>query len=57
LEAQSDIVEMAHMALGHLEALMKKELVLAAMTMTDEEFQKIGHQQERVDCQVSHIQR
>ncbi len=35
LEAQSNISEMAHMALGHLEALKKKELALAAMTMTD----------------------
>ena len=31
LEAQSDIVEMAHTALGHLEKSKKKELVLAAM--------------------------
>ncbi len=40
LEAQSDIVEMAHTALGHLEALKKKELVLAVLTMTQEEFDK-----------------
>ena len=38
LEAQSDVVEMAHTAIGHLEELKKKELVLAAMTMTEEEF-------------------
>ena len=38
LEAQSDVVKMAHTALGHLEALKKKELILAAMTMTQEEF-------------------
>jgi hypothetical protein len=38
LEAQSDVVEMAHTALGHLEELKKKELVLAAMTMSNEEF-------------------
>ncbi len=42
LEAQSDIVEMAHTALGHLEAPKKKELVLAALTMTQEEFDKIA---------------
>jgi hypothetical protein len=29
-----DLVEMAHTALGHLEALKKKELVLAVLTMT-----------------------
>ena len=38
LEAQSDSVEMAHTAIGHLEELKKKELVIAAMTMTEEEF-------------------
>jgi hypothetical protein len=36
LEAQSDVVEMAHTALGHLEAPKKKELVLAALTMRQE---------------------
>ena len=42
LEAQADVVEMAHTALGHLEALKKKELVLAALTMTQEEFDKFA---------------
>ena len=42
LEAQSDVVKMAHTALGHLEALKKKELVLAALTMTQEEFHKLS---------------
>jgi hypothetical protein len=37
---------MAHTALGHLEVLKKKELVLAMLTMTKEEFKKIA------DCQV-----
>jgi hypothetical protein len=41
LEAQSDIVEMAHTALGHLEELKKKELVLASMTMSNEEFDQL----------------
>ena len=41
LEAQSDIVDMAHTALGQLEALKKKELTLAAMTMPDDEFEKL----------------
>ncbi len=42
LEAQLDVVEMAHTALGHLEALKKQELVLAALTMTQEEFDKLA---------------
>ena len=37
-EAQSDIVEMAHTHLGHMEALKKKELLLAARAMSQEEF-------------------
>ncbi len=41
LEAQSDIVEMAHAAIGHLEELKKKELVLAAMTMSSKEFNQL----------------
>ena len=36
-EAQSDIVEMAHTALGQMEALKKKELVLVAHAMSEEE--------------------
>ena len=41
LEAQSDIVEMAHTALGHLKELKKKELVLASITMSNEEFDQV----------------
>ena len=37
-EAQLDVVEMAHTALGHLVALKKKELLLAAREMSQEEF-------------------
>jgi hypothetical protein len=37
-EAKSDIVEMEHTHLGHMEALKKKELVLAARAMSQEEF-------------------
>jgi hypothetical protein len=44
LEAQSDIVEMAHTALGHLEQMKKKELALAAMTMSQEEFDQLVEQ-------------
>jgi hypothetical protein len=42
LEAQSNVVEMAHTALGHLEMLKKKELVLAVLRMTQEEFNKLA---------------
>ena len=38
LNAQLDVIKIAHTAIGHLEALKKKELVLAALTMTQEEF-------------------
>ncbi len=40
-EAQSDIVDVAHMHLGHLETLKKKELMLAALTMMQEEFDQL----------------
>ncbi len=36
-EAQPDNVEMAHTALGHMVALKKKELLLAAREMSQEE--------------------
>jgi hypothetical protein len=48
LEAQSEIVEMAHTALGHLEELKKKELVLAAMTMSNEEFNQLVAQRNQL---------
>jgi hypothetical protein len=38
LEVQSNVIKMAHTALGHLEELKKKESALAAMTMSQEEF-------------------
>jgi len=37
-EVQSDIIGMAHMALGHMEELKKKELVLVARAMSQEKF-------------------
>jgi len=40
-EAKSDIVEMEHTRLGHMEALKKKELVLAAHAMSQEEFDQL----------------
>jgi hypothetical protein len=36
-------VEMAHMAIGHLEELKKKELVLTAVTITEEEFTALAN--------------
>ncbi len=45
LKAQSDIVKMAHTALGHLEVMKKKEVVLAMLTMTQEEFNKFCRQE------------
>ena len=47
-EAQSDVVEMAHTALGHLEALKKKELLLAALLMTHEEFEQLAAKREKL---------
>ena len=41
LEAHSDIVDIAHTALSQLEALKKKELLLSAMMMPDDEFEKM----------------
>jgi hypothetical protein len=40
-EAKSDIVEMEHTHLGHMEALEKKELVLVARAMSQEEFDQL----------------
>ena len=48
MEAQSDIVEMAHTALGHLEELKKKEMVLAAMTMSNDEFDQLISQRNQL---------
>jgi len=48
LEAQSDIVEMAHAALGHQEELKKKELVLAPMTMSNKEFDQLVAQRNQL---------
>ena len=39
---------MAHTALGHLEELKKKELVLAAMTMSNEEFDRLVAQRNQL---------
>ena len=41
VQQQSDIVDMAHTAFGQLEALKKKELLLSAMTMPKDEFEKM----------------
>jgi hypothetical protein len=49
LEAQSDIVEMAHTAIGHLKEMKKKELALAAMTMSGG-VRPIGRTEDGVGC-------
>ena len=38
LEAQSDIIEMAHTAIDHHAKMKKKELMLTAKIMSQEEF-------------------
>ncbi len=48
LSAQSDIVEMAHTAIGHLKVLKKRELLLAALTMSQEEFEKLAAEREKL---------
>jgi hypothetical protein len=55
LEAQTNIVEMAHMALGHLEAFKKKELVLAAMAMTDKEFGKLAADRKKMTVELAAV--
>ena len=47
-EAQSDVVEMAHTALGHLEALKKKELLLAVLLMSQEEFDQLAAERDKL---------
>lgn len=47
-QAQSNVVEMAHTAIGHLEALKKKELLLAALLMTKEEFDNLTADREKL---------
>ena len=55
LKAQSDIVDMAHTALGQLEALKKKELTLAAMTMPDDELEKLCADQKKLIVESSSL--
>ena len=39
---------MAHTALGHLEVLKKKELLLAALLMTQEEFNQLAAERDKL---------
>ncbi len=48
VEAQSDVVKMAHTALGHLEALKKKELLLAALSMSQKEFNQLAAERDKL---------
>jgi len=52
-EAQSNVVEMAHTALGHLEALKKNALLLAALLMTQEEFDKLAVKREKLVVELA----
>ncbi len=53
LSAQSNIVEMAHTAIGHLKLLKKKELLLAALTMSQEECEKLAAQREKLIVELA----
>ncbi len=52
-EAQSNVVEMAHTALGHLEALKKNALLLAALLMTQKEFDKLAVKREKLVVELA----
>ena len=48
LQAQFNIVDMAHTALGQLEELKKKELLLSALMMSHDEFKQLAADQENL---------
>ncbi len=52
-EAQSNIIEMAHTAISHLEVLKKKELLLAALLMTQEEFDNLTADREKLIVELA----
>jgi hypothetical protein len=52
-EVQSNVVEMAHTAIGHLEVLKKKELLLAALLMTQEEFDNLRSDWEKLIVELA----
>jgi len=47
-EVQSNVIEMAHTAIGHLEVLKKKELLLAALLMSQEEFDQLAAERDKL---------
>jgi hypothetical protein len=48
LEAQSNVVETKHTALGQLKVPKKKELLLAALTMSQNEFANLSAEREKL---------
>ncbi len=48
MEVQSDIVNMAHMALGHLKVPKKRDLLLVAVTMSQEKFDQLADEKEKL---------
>ncbi len=46
---------MAHTALSHLEELKKKELAMAAMTMSQEEFDQLVEERNALIADSSHV--
>ena len=52
-EVQFSIIEMAHTALGCLEVLKKKELLLATLLMTQEEFDKLAADREKLIVELA----
>ena len=55
LEAQSNIVDMAHMALSQLKALKKKELLLSALMMSHDEIKRLASDQEKLITESSSL--
>jgi hypothetical protein len=53
LEAQSDAAKMAHTVLGHLKVLKKKELLLAALMMSQNKFDKLAAEREKLIIESS----
>ena len=47
VDAQSDVIKMAHTALGHLEVLKKKELLLAVLLMPQKEFNQFAAKRDK----------
>ena len=53
LQAQSDIIEMTHIAIGHPEVLKKKELLLVALVMCQDKFDKLAASRNHLIVELS----